>query len=208
MTDSQTRRYDAHERRTGGSRAVALLTGVVLVGTALGGCGIAQSTHRQASPRATSQTYGSLPSWLPPDPVHAGVIAVGTPTRPALATQGDTVDVHPASGGSVRATVTGPAVPAEGMAYKTPSTTCTFTVTLQAVGRSTPVRVSDFATSDHLGATYSVRLVGARTPAVLPAGHSTTFQLRTSMPTGEGVMKWAPDGRRAAVSWDFVVETD
>ena len=186
-----------------------LLTGVTLAGTALSGCGVANSPHRAASHQAASETYGSLPSWLPPDPVQAGAVAVGTPARPALATQGDTVDVRPASGGSVRAMVTGPAVPAEGMPYKTPSTTCTFTVTLRALGRSTPVRTSDFATSDHLGATYAVRLVGGRVPpTTLAAGHSTTFQLRTSMPTGEGVMKWAPDGRRAAASWDFVVETD
>ncbi|MBO1767127.1 hypothetical protein [Allobranchiibius sp. GilTou38] len=207
MSDAPARRHGAYARRTCGRVALALAGGALTVAT-VAGCGSAGSGHTATHP-AAPQTYGSLPSWLPPDPVRAGDVAVGTPTRPALAAQGDTVDVRPASGGTVRATVVGPAVPAEGLPYETPSTTCTFTVTLHAGALPVPVRVSDFGTSDHLGATYAVRLAGSRKPpAVLAAGRSTTFQLRTSMPTGEGVIKWAPDGRRAAVSWDFVVETD
>ncbi|MBO1753885.1 hypothetical protein [Allobranchiibius sp. CTAmp26] len=206
MNDAPARRYDAYVRRTGGPRVALVVAGVALVGAALAGCG--GSGHAAASRSAAAQTYGSLPSWLPPDPVRAGDVAVGTPARPALAAQGQAVDVRPSTGGTVRATIIGPAVPAEGLPYKTPSTTCTFTVTLRAGTKPVPVRVTDFGTSDHLGATYAVRMVGATPPAVLAPGRSTTFQLRTSMPTGEGIAKWAPDGHRAAASWDFVVETD
>jgi hypothetical protein len=35
-----------------------------------------------------------------------------------------------------------------------------------------------------------------------------TFELRAVMPTGEGLMRWAPDAQQIVASWDFVVEND
>jgi hypothetical protein len=47
----------------------------------------------------------------------------------------------------------------------------------------------------------------ARPPAELPAGSSASFELRDVVSAGEGVLRWAPNGRVVA-SWDFVAETD
>lgn len=78
-----------------------------------------------------------------------------------------------------------------------------------AGSRPVPVRVSDFAIQDHLGARYSLSGVGRPAPAaVLAPGRSMTFSLRTRLPTGKGLVRWAPDGAHVAASWDFVVETD
>jgi hypothetical protein len=41
---------------------------------------------------------------------------------------------------------------------------------------------------------------------MLNQGQRATFEVRTVLATGEGVMQWAP-GRLIAV-WDFVVEND
>ena len=47
-----------------------------------------------------------------------------------------------------------------------------------------------------------------RPPAVLARGARTQFRLRVVMPTGEGVMRWAPVAGKVLGVWDFVVEND
>lgn len=205
------RRYDASARRTGGVRfGVSLAVGVALIAIAVGGCDSAASGHPTPHPAATThQAYGSLPSYLPTDPVPADRALIGTTAKPALASQGDTVDVRRTGGGSVRATVTGPAVPAQGLSSTTPIATCTFTISLQAGTRRVAVRVADFAIRDHFGARHALRPVASPAPSpVLEPGRSTSFQLRAFLPTGEGLVRWAPDARHVVASWDFVVETD
>lgn len=210
MTGPVVRRYAAPARRTGWRRvapALAAATSVVLVMGAVVGC--ASSDPARPTSMAPSPTYGSLPSYLPSDPVRADSVLIGTTARPALASQGDSVDVRQPDGRPVRATVTGPAVPAEGLSYETPTTTCTFTVTLRAGATALALRSTDFVVHDHLGARYALRAVSVHgVPATLPARRTVTFQLRASLPTGEGLVTWSPDGGRSVASWDFVVETD
>jgi hypothetical protein len=45
-------------------------------------------------------------------------------------------------------------------------------------------------------------------PRVLRPGTRMSFELRAVMPTGEGLMRWAPDGRNIVAKWDFIVEND
>ena len=35
-----------------------------------------------------------------------------------------------------------------------------------------------------------------------------SFELRAVEATGEGLMRWAPDGNNIVGNWDFVVEND
>jgi hypothetical protein len=35
-----------------------------------------------------------------------------------------------------------------------------------------------------------------------------SFRLRVVEATGEGLMRWAPNGRNIVAKWDFVVEND
>ena len=114
------------------------------------------------------------------------------------------------TGGSLMAQVSGPAVPGEGLPEQTPATTCTFTVTLSHASTRLPLSAGQFNTLDHLGAIYHLSAVPDEPapPASISPGQTLTFQLRTVMPVGEGLMRFAPDGTHILASWDFVVEND
>ncbi len=45
-------------------------------------------------------------------------------------------------------------------------------------------------------------------PAMLRPGQKVSFELRAVEAIGEGLMRWAPDGRNIVAKWDFVVEND
>jgi hypothetical protein len=135
-------------------------------------------------------------------------VLTGTADRPALTTQGDSVNVQlPDS--SVLVTVTGPEVPGEGLPYQTPATTCTWTITMTGATASIPIAIGDFTTLDHLGTVYHPTLVPGRPkpPATLAPDRTVTFELRVVMTVGEGLMRWAPQQKMVA-SWDFEVEND
>jgi hypothetical protein len=170
---------------------------------ALGGC----ASDRAQPP--VQDTYGSMPTFLPTSSIHPDGVLTGTPGRPALTSQGDSVQVVLADS-SVRATVSGPVVPGEGLPYQSRATTCTWTVTLSDATRKMPIKIGDFSALDHRGAVYHVALVAGQPvpPAALSPGTTVAFELRTVMPTGEGLMRWAPAGQQIVASWDFEVEND
>ena len=163
-----------------------------------------------ATPAATTEsaTYGDLPMFLPSDPGNADSTLTGSAARPALTTEGDTVHVV-LGDASVEITVSGPDVPGEGLPKVTAATTCTWTVTMTGATRSIPVRVIDFSTADHLGGTYLTAGPNLPAPpAAIAPGQRVTFALRGVMPTGEGLMRWAPNAGATVASWDFEVEND
>jgi hypothetical protein len=154
-------------------------------------------------------SYGGLPSYLPQSAIKPDSVLIGTASRPALTTEGDAVDARLGSS-AVRVRVSGPQVPGEGLPYQTPATTCTWTVQLSRASSSVPIRIADFSALDHLGAVYHPTLVaGAPTPpATVRPGERVSFELRVVMPTGEGLLRWAPRGAGIVASWDFEVEND
>ncbi|MDG3016819.1 hypothetical protein [Speluncibacter jeojiensis] len=129
--------------------------------------------------------------------------------RPALVGEGEVVTVQLGEG-TVTAQVTGPEVPGEGLPFQSPATTCTWTVTLGNAGAPTPIDPAGFTALDHFGHVYPVAEVVGRPapPAALEPGRTVSFQVRAVLPTGEGLMRWAPNGRDIVVSWDFEVEND
>ena len=153
--------------------------------------------------------YGTLPSFLPKSSIQPDSVLTGTADRPALTSEGDAVRVvlpH----GSVLATVSGPAVPGEGLPQQNVATTCTWTVTLRDAKGTVPVRVADFTALDHLGGLSHPYVLAGTTapPAALKPGQTATFTLRTVMRTGEGLIRWAPASAHILSSWDFTVEID
>ena len=183
-----------HLRRFG----VAALAAAALV---LTGC--------TGDPGAAEPAYGSLPTYLPSASIQADSVLTGTTERPALTTEGDQVEIHLAGGASVRATVTGPEVPGEGLPYQGPSTTCTWKVTLDHATAAVPIHLADFSTIDHLGGTYTLSIApgSVAVPTAVVPGQVVSFQVRARMQTGEGLMRWAPHNSLVA-SWDFEVEND
>lgn len=158
---------------------------------------------------APKDTYGSLPSWLPQDTTAPNSMLTADVQHPAVTSEGDDVEVHLASG-SVRVSVVGPEVPGEGLPVQPEDTTCTWTVTVSHATRPTHLSAADFNTLDHLGTVYRVAAVPGRPkiPAVVRPGQTVRFELRTAMPTGEGVMRYSGGTDRVLSSWDFVVEND
>jgi hypothetical protein len=186
---------------------------------ALAGCASASgqpaagrpAAGRPAASPSTSIHFGAYPSYLPRSTVnyHSDVVLTGTVQRPALTNQGDGVEVRTPAW-SVLVTVSGPQVPGEGLPYQAPSTTCTWVVTMSGATGSVPVTTADFTSIDDLNNVYWPQFVNGqpKPPKMLRPGMKVTFELRAAMVTGEGLMRWAPDGRNIVAKWDFVVEND
>lgn len=162
-----------------------------------------------STPAPAAETYGGLPTFLPKASGTSDSVLTGTAARPALTIQGDSVKVN-LPNASVLATVVGPQIPGAGLPHTTSTTTCTWTVTLTAATAVVPVTAAEFTVIDHLGAVYHPTLVpGQPVPsATVTRGQTVTFELRTIMTTGEGLMRWAPVNQQTVATWDFTVEND
>jgi hypothetical protein len=180
----------------------------VLASGALG-VGIADALGDSGHPASSAGRYGALPSFLPTSSLQPDSALTGTVARPALTSEGDAVQVR-LPHGSALVTVSGPVVPGEGLPYQAAATTATWTVTVSHATGRVPISARAFSTIDSLGKTYYPGFVPGqpRPPAMLRPGQSTSFELRTVMPVGEGAMRWAPAAHELLATWDFVVEND
>jgi hypothetical protein len=154
--------------------------------------------------------YGGLPSWLPRSKSTAGRTLTGSAARPAVSLEGEPVRVELA-GGSVLATPVGPAVPQSGLTPPPETTPCTFVVTLAQA--TTPIRLdaASFSTVDGSGHVHPLRMTGLKggpAPTEAMPGRPVSFALHAVLPTGDGALRWAPEGRAVPASWDFTVEVD
>jgi len=192
--------------RRPGRRHLVPLALLLAAPLALAGCSTAAKPT--ASPAAT---FGGYPSYLPKDTLnyHSDTVLTGTIQRPALTNQGDGVQVK-TSRWSVLVTVSGPQVPGEGLPFQASATTCTWVVTMSGVTGPVPISTLDFTSIGDENQVYRPVFVPGQTkpPAVLRPGQKVSFELRAVEAVGEGLMRWAPDGRNIVAKWDFVVEND
>jgi len=205
VTDLTDSRYGAGLTARRRSRQLRTVFGITALALALTGC----STGTSRSKPVAEPSYGGLPSFLPAASAVPDSVLTGTADRPALTTEGDSVEVQMPQA-SILVTVTGPEVPGEGLPYVTPATTCTWTVTLTKASAAVPITIAEFTTLDHLGVVYHPTLVAGQPvpPAVIKPGQTVTFELRVVMTVGEGLMRWAPGAQHIVASWDFEVEND
>jgi len=187
---------------------LAALAGAMVALVTLAGCG-SSAAGQPASASATR--FGGYPTWLPSSTLnyHSDTVLTGTVQQPALTNEGDAVEVKTPQW-SVLVTVAGPEVPGEGLPYQAPADTCTWVVTMSDATGPTPISTADFTSIDDLGRVYRPYFVPGqpRPPAVLRPGQKVSFELRVVEATGEGLMRWAPNGRNIVAKWDFVVEND
>ena len=190
--------------------ACAMLAGAGLAGCGSGHAAATASGTPSGRPSATA-SFGSYPTYLPSSTLnyHSDQVLTGTAQQPALTSQGDPVKVRTPQW-SVLVTVSGPQVPGEGLPYQAPSTTCTWVVTMSGATGPVPVSAAEFSSIDVDSNVYRPAFVPGqpRPPAVLRPGQTISFELRAVEATGEGLMRWAPDGRNIVAKWDFVVEND
>jgi len=177
--------------------------GLLLI--ALAGCGLATASSARPGPT------GGYPSFLPSSTLHyhSDTVLTGTTERPALTNQGDGVEVTTPHW-RVLVTVSGPQVPGEGLPYQATATTCTWVVTMSGATGSVPISVADFSSIDDTNHVYLPAFVPGqpKPPQVLRPGEKISFEMRAVEAVGEGLMRWAPDGRNIVAKWDFVVEND
>jgi hypothetical protein len=180
-----------------------------VAGAAVAGTLLATAACGSHAGSTAKSTWGGYPAFLPRSSEQVHRVVVASDAKPAYAEQGDTVDVH-LSTGSALVTVVGPATPGQGLYPQPPQAFCTFTVTVVGEKGTVPVRTRDFSTLDDTGRLYALTLTQdeAAPPATIGKGQRTTFQVRTLMPTGEGILHWEPGGTLSPVGWDFTVETD
>jgi hypothetical protein len=175
------------------------------------GVGIATAlTGGSGHPASSPGRYGALPSYLPTTSVRTDAAVTGTVRHPGLTSQGDVVRAILPDGRSVRATVSGPETPGEGLPFQAAADTATWMVTLSHASGRIPISTKAFSAIDSFGKVYRPRLVPGqpRPPAVLRPGHTVRFELRAVMRVGEGDMRWAPMANDLLATWDFVVEND
>ncbi len=188
----------------------AAVASVVVCGPGAG-AGAGAATATQGHDQGKGHGLVGYPSFLPRRTLHfdSEAVLVGTVSRPALTNQGDPVKVVTPHW-SVVAVVSGPEVPGEGLPYQAPTTTCTWTVTLSQATGTVPVSAADFDSIDDAAQAFEPALVPGQAdpPATVGPGQTVTFELRVAEPVGEGLMRWAPDGRQVVAKWDFVVEND
>jgi len=150
-------------------------------------------------------------SWLPKQQLDHPVdqTVVGTIAHPALTVEGEDVEVR-APSFSALAVVNGPVVPGEGLPVQQRFTTCTWTISLTHVRGTVPISAADFDSIDHTQTVYKPTLVPGQQalPTTLHSGQDLTFKIRSAMPVGEGLLRWAPDGQNIVAKWDYQVEND
>jgi hypothetical protein len=154
--------------------------------------------------------YGGLPSWLPKSSVADARTLSASAAKPAVSLEGEPVEVRLA-GGTVLATGVGPEVPRTGLTPPPETTPCTFIVTLAHATEKIPISASSFLTIDDSGHLHRLRLTGvngAPAPRSVAPGQSVSFALHAVLPTGDGALRWAPEGGRPLAFWDFTVEID
>ncbi len=185
------------------ARMVALMAALTGALALLTGCG------PQPQP-APSETYGGWPTFLPSPTDDTNQVLTGSQEDPALTVEGDAVRAELPDGGTVLITVTGPVVPGEGLPDPPPTTVCTWTITLTEATVPVGIAAEDFAARDSTGQVYHPSFIEGRPlpPDTLQPGGTVSFELRTPMSTGEGIMQWAPDAANPVATWDFVVEND
>ncbi len=200
----RTARQPRPAPRPGGGRGRGVgVAALALLALAAVGCGSAASQNQDH--------FGGFPSFLPKNTLHYrdDTVLTGTVRRPALTSEGDGVEVKTPHW-SVLVVVSGPQVPGEGLPYQASATTCTWVVTMSRATGPVPISASDFTSVDDLNRVYRPGFVPGQPapPDILRPGQKVRFELRAVEATGEGLMRWAPDGRNIAAKWDFVVEND
>jgi hypothetical protein len=161
--------------------------------------------------KTSGNAYGYIPAWLGRSEVPVGRVVTATPTHPWLAVQGDTVRVRLPTA-QVLASVTGPAVPAEGQVPVPKTTPCSFTATLTAASAPVEIAPKQFEASDEQGLLHTLKVTnlnGGPPPTQVTPGRTVERKMTAVLPIGQGRLMWAPiTGGRPLVQWDFDVEID
>jgi len=201
----------APARRRRGARAAVVVLALA-AGAALCGC----SSPAVSSPAVSSSAVspdgapspegtgiGAWPTFLP-SPTPDG-LARGSATDPALSFPGSPV-LADLGTGTVTVDVEGPSYPA-GTPAGASQVACTFTVVFSDATTPVALGASRFDVLDHDGAVHpALPAPGTTVPPTLEPGTTVTLSLVSTVPSGEGLLRWAPDGTHQVAGSDYVAE--
>lgn len=180
----------------GARPAAAILAGLVVL------CGCSAGA---TPPTSSDSGIGDWPTFLPSP--SAAEMARGSVDSPAMSYSGSTVIVT-TGGGEVRIDVEGPSYPAD-TKVGADQVACTFTVTFSGASAAVSLETARFDVVDHSGVVHALtKLAGSSIPATVSPGQSVVVKLQTTLPSGEGFLRFFPTGTAAAAGWDYVAETD
>ena len=85
----------------------------------------------------------------------------------------------------------------------------TWTVTVSDATGTVPLSVRQFNVQDEAGKYHWVQPVkGSPMPAKISKDQKVTFKIHTVASAGEGMVRWAPDGKHVVALWDYIAELD
>jgi hypothetical protein len=105
----------------------------------------------------------------------------------------------------------GPRVPEIGEVPVPSTSLCMFAVTFSSSTGVVPITARAFTIRDEFGNYQYPKVTaqgGGPVRSKVPAGKTLTLAISDVLPTGEGQLRWAPEGNDPIVSWDFDVEID
>ena len=198
-----------------GAIALALAVAIVLAirpgGSATGAAAVG---HLQ-----TSSRYGQVPKWdsIPePPPVTVVTATLAHPVLKAM--EGYPVAAKLPGGASVRYFVEGPQVPnwvtnraSSGDQRHEETAPSVFDVTFSNAAGTVPLSAGDFTVITYAGKVLHPRVTpadGGLLPAAVRPGQTLMLKLSTSLPEGDGEIRWAPVGRRILVAYFWTLEFD
>jgi len=183
--------------------ASAAIFALLLGALAYGGYGLWANSHQ-------GFVHGNPAKWLPKQSLRtlSDRTLVGSYASPAITVAGDDVRVETPKF-SAFAVVTGPSVPGEGLSYQPDYLTSTWTVHIWDIKGYIALSAKDFDSLDHSGTQYQLHVPpGTTMPTSVSTGQQVTFSLRAVVPTGESLVRWAPNGHNIVAKWDNQVEND
>jgi hypothetical protein len=181
------------------TRRATLVVLLAVGAAALTGCSTAVSTPAQTA------GIGAWPTFLPTP--AAAAAAHGSAADPAMSYAGSPVTVA-LDHGTVTADVQGPTFPA-GTKVGSTELACTFAVQLSDASQTVALGTARFDVLDHQGTVHALQPAPGQTlPASLEPGQTLTLDLVATLPSGEGLLRYSPDGTHPVAAWDYVTETD
>lgn len=162
--------------------------------------------------------YGQDRRWLKIPEPPAVTVATASAKAPDLSAMEGYPVTAKLAGGSAQIFVEGPAVPAwvssdasENKLRSGQSVPATYTVSFSHVAGHVPLSAGAFTLITYQGKILHPRVAtanGAALPASLPTHTTMTLRLTTTVPEGDGAIRWAPVGQRILVSYFWTLEFD
>jgi hypothetical protein len=166
----------------------------------------------------TSSVYGHVPSWDKiPEPAPVKIVTASAAHPDLKAMEGYPVNAKlPA--GSVQYSAEGPQVPswvaneAASAHWKLGETApSAFYATFTGAKGAVPLSPADFTVITYTGRLLHPHITtaaGGPLPSSVAPGQTVKLKLETSLPEGDGEIRWAPAGGRILVSYFWTLEFD